>query len=115
MNKISFDGVGQILATFQVEDGALDGGVVTMTDSGTVGLGKDGDLPCGVLFGVEDDGMGAVQVEGMATVSFTGEAPAAGYAAFVCDGQGGVAKNANGRLCLVVSVDEDSQTAVIKL
>jgi hypothetical protein len=115
MKNISFDGVGQVLATFQVDSEAIDGGVVAMTGNGTVGLGKENDLPCGVLLNAEEDGMGAVQVEGMATVSFTGEAPGAGYAALVCDGQGGVTKNANGRLCLVVSVDEDSQTAVIKL
>jgi hypothetical protein len=115
MKNISFDGVGQVIATFQVEDGAVDGGVVTMTGDGTVGLGKASDLPCGVLLDRSEDGVGAVQVEGMATVSFTGEAPTVGYGALVCDGQGGVAKNDSGRLCLIVSVDEDGQTAVIKL
>jgi hypothetical protein len=113
--SISFEGIGQVLATFQVEEGSLDGGVVTMTDNGTVGLGKEKDLPCGVLLYAEGDNAGAVQVEGMATVSFTGDAPQVGYAALACDGQGGVKTDGDGRLCLVVSVDADSKTAVIKL
>jgi hypothetical protein len=114
MNKISFDGVGQVLATFLV-DGEAVSGVVAMTGNGTVGLGKEGEAPCGVLLGAEGDGLGAVQVEGFTTVSYSGQAPSVGYAALSCDGQGGVVKNDNGRLCLVVSVDEASQTAVIKL
>ena len=39
-----------------------------------------------------------------------------GEEVLVCDGQGGIkAVDADGLTCLVVSVDEDSQTAVIKL
>ena len=114
--SISFEGIGQVLATFQVEEGAVQGGVVTMTGSGTVGTGSAGDLPCGVLLHAEGDGMGAVQVEGMATVSYTGSAPSLGYGMLACDGSGGIqAVDEGGLTCLIVSVDEDSQTAVIKL
>ena len=114
---ISFEGIGQVLATFAVEDGVAEGSVVTMTANGTVGLGSGGSLPCGVLVTMEEDGMGAVQIEGMASVDYSGTAaPEAGYAMLACDGQGGVKTVESGGLtCLVVSVDEDSQTAVIKL
>ena len=113
---ISFEGIGQVMATFAVEEGMTAGSVVTMTDDGTVGLGSAGDLPCGVLLHGEEDGMGAVQMEGMVSVCYTGSAPAVGYGMLVCDGQGGVkAVDANGLTCLVISVDGGSQTAVIKL
>lgn len=113
---ISFEGIGQVLATFAVEEGVTAGSVVTMTGNGTVGLGSDGSLPCGVLLHGEEDGVGAVQMEGMVSVCYTGTAPAVGYDLLACDGQGGVkAVDANGLTCLVISVDEGSQTAVIKL
>lgn len=113
---ISFEGIGQVLATFEVEEGVTEGSVVTMTANGTVGSGSSGALFCGVLIRAEEDGMGAVQLEGMATVSYTGTAPEVGYAMLACDGQGGVKTvESNGFVYLVISVDEASQTAVIKL
>lgn len=114
--KISFEGIGQVLATFAVEDTAMDGGAVTLTANETMGLGAAGAALCGVLLHREHDGFGTVQVEGMACVSYSGGAPALGYAALACDGAGGVmAAESGGTRCLVVSVDEDSQTAVVKL
>lgn len=113
---ISFEGIGQVLATFAVEEGVTAGSVVTITENGTVGLGSDGSLPCGVLLHGEEDGMGAVQLEGLVSVGYTGTVPALGYGMLACDGQGGVkAVDAGGLTCLVVSVDEDSQSAVIML
>lgn len=115
--SISFEGIGQVLATFRVEDGVTEGSVVTVTDDSTVGLGEADDLFCGVLLGIEEDGMGAVQIEGMVSVGYSGTtAPAVGYSMLACDGQGGVEAVASGGLnYLVLSVDADSQTAVIKL
>lgn len=114
--SVSFEGIGQVLATFEVEDGVSEGAVVTVTANDTVGPGSAGDQLCGVLVRSEEDGMGAVQLEGMVSVSYTGTAPAAGYDMLVCDGQGGVkTAESGGFVYLVLSVDEESQTAVIKL
>lgn len=113
---ISFEGIGQVLATFAVEEGTAAGSMVAVKENGTVGTAGDGDLPCGLLVSAEEDGRGAVQLEGMVSVSYTGTAPALGYSQLVCDGQGGVRTAESGGLsCLVVSVEEESQTAVIKL
>lgn len=115
--NISFEGIGQVLATFQVESGVTEGCVVAMTGNNTVGQGAQGSLFCGVLVGAEEDGMGAVQIEGIASVSYSGTAaPTVGYNLLVCDGEGGVEAVENGGIdYLVLSVDTDSRTAVIKL
>ena len=112
--SISYEGIGQVLATFQVEEGTGQG-AVTVVGSGTVGYGRAGDKPCGVLVCGEKNGMGAVQVEGMVTLSYTGTTPSVGYATLACDGEGGIMEEEMGREFLVVSVDEDAGTAVIKL
>ena len=112
--RISYEGIGQVLATFQVEEGTGQG-VVTLVDYDTVGYGQAGDKPCGVLVCGEKNGMGAVQMEGMVTVGYTGASPSLGYATLTCDGKGGVMEADSGREFLVVSVDEAACTAVIKL
>ncbi len=48
---ICFEGIGQTAATFRAESGIGPGMAVTLTGSGTVGLGEDGDPPCGVALG----------------------------------------------------------------
>lgn len=115
--SISFEGIGQVLATFEVEENVTEGCVVTVTADSTVGLGQAGDLFCGVLVRSEEDGFGAVQIEGMATVSYSGSAaPAVGFETLASDGAGGVkAVESGGFVYLVLSVDEESRTAVIKL
>ena len=112
--SISYEGIGQVLATFQVERGTEVGAVV-MTKNNTVGMGEMGACPCGVLIHKEEDNMGAVQLEGMVEVTFSGHAPTVGYAAFICDGYGNLLQDDNGRQLLVVSVDEENETMVIKL
>ncbi len=115
--SISFEGIGQVLATFEVEENVMEGSVVTVTSDGTVGLGQAGSLFCGVLARNEEDGCGAVQIEGMASVSYSGPAaPAVGFEMLACDGEGGVKTvESGGFVYLVISVDEASKTAVIKL
>lgn len=137
---ICFEGVGQVAATFKVDgETVMPGMAVTLTDYGTVGLGNDGDAPCGVLLGGVRGGAAAVQIGGVAKVSYSGTAPAAGWQELVCDGKGGVkaaagaivatvaegddesdaetaAVNAAGGLkCLVLAVDQGDSTVVIKL
>lgn len=121
--SISFEGIGQVTATFMAEavedaqDRVLPGMAVALTGDGTVGKGEAGDLPCGVALSVEEDGAAAVQIGGLMSVSYSGTtAPAVGYNTVACDGDGGITVvDGDGLSCLTVSVDGDSQTAVIKL
>lgn len=114
---ICFEGVGQTAATFHVEDEVEPGMVVTMTGNGTVGLGEEDDLPCGVVLGGVRGGAAAVQIGGAAEVSYSGEtAPTAGWQKLACDGTGGLqVAETGGMSCLVLKVDTTAKTAVVKL
>ncbi len=112
---ICFEGVGQVAATFRADgDELLPGMAVTLTGSGTVGLGADGDGLCGVLLSGVRGGAAAVQVGGAVKAGYSGAAPAAGWQELSCDGQGGV-KAGGGTKCLVLAVDEDEKSVVFKL
>ena len=115
--EICFVGVGQTAATFQAEEGVQPGMAVTLTGSGAVGRGADGALPCGVALGRVRGGAAAVQIGGAARVSYSGgAAPEAGWQSLVCDGAGGVRVSGSGGLsCLVLAVDTQARTAVLKL
>jgi len=113
--EISFEGIGQVAATFAVQDNVEVGMAVAMTGDGTVGLGKAGDAPCGVVLSTKN-GMAAVQVSGMACVGYSGTAPTVGWGMIAGDGTGKIkTATANGVTCLVVSVNTADSTAVIKL
>ncbi len=113
---ICFEGIGQTAATFRAESGVGPGMAVTLTGSGAVGLGEDGDPPCGVALGGVRGGAAAVQIGGAAKVGWSGAAPSAGWQNLACDGQGGVKTvSAGGVKWLVLAVDEDAKTVVVKL
>lgn len=72
--ELSFDGIGQVAATFQTEAQEAEdtaklstGHVVALTAANTVGFGTAGAAPCGVVLALEGDQTAAVQVEGFAT------------------------------------------------
>ena len=117
--NISFDGIGEVIATFAVEADAelAPGDAVVITGDGEVGLGSDGGQICGVAVTVAQDGYAGVQIGGLARVRYSGTvAPAVGWDLLSTDGAGGVkAPATGGAACLVVSVDEEAETAVIKL
>lgn len=114
---ICFEGVGQVAATFQVDGEVQPGMAVTLTGSGTVGKGADGKLPCGVVLGGVRGGAAAVQIGGATKVGYSGDtAPAVGWQGLALDGKGGVKTAATGGLnCLVLAVDTDAKTVIIKL
>ena len=113
--EISFEGIGQVAATFAV-DGAVEPGMaVALTGDSTVGAGEAEALPCGVVLSVRED-MAAVQIAGLAQVGYSGTAPEAGWVSVACDGAGKLKTVTSGGMsCLVVSVDTAAKTAVIKL
>ena len=115
---ICFEGIGQMVATFAAKETLTPGMAVTVTGSGEVGLdGKEGGSPlCGVTVGAERGGAVAVQIGGTVKVGYSGTKPAVGRQELACDGKGKVTADGEGGVsCLVLAVDEDEETAVIKL
>ena len=113
--EFSFEGIGQVVATFAASDEVQPGMAVVLTGDSTVGLGEDGALPCGMALSVSN-GLAAVQLAGVFKVGYSGEAPAVGWNLITCDGNGKVKKStAGGGYGLVISVNTDDNTAVIKL
>ena len=107
---ISYEGIGQTAATMKATGSLKPGMAVTVTAGDTVGAGSDGALPCGVIV-TAMDGMAAVQLSGLAKVSYDGTA-----AALALDGKGAVkAVTTGGMKLLVLSVDTTAKTAVIRL
>lgn len=113
--EFSFEGIGQVVATFAASDEVQPGMAVALTGDSTVGLGKAGDAPCGMALSVKN-GMAAVQVSGMVKVGYSGTAPAVGMGIIAGDGAGKIKTVTTGGInCLIVSVNTNDKTAVIKL
>jgi len=112
MSKISFEDIGNLMATFYIEEGVQGGQVVKMTGNGTVGPCSAGDLFCGVA-GMPRAGIAGVQVGGFVSVPATMPL-SVGMVSLVADGKGGV-KTGDGITVLVAEVDTVKNTAVICL
>ena len=114
MSKISFDGIGQEVATFEAGSGVAAGHVVKLTDNGKVGKCAEGDAFCGMALNVRG-GCAGVQLRGFVTLNCAGS-ETVGYATLCADGQGGVKKATTGGVSvLVVSVDAEAKTCVVFL
>lgn len=122
--SVSFEGVGQVCATF-LGGKLTEGQVVKLTGSGTVGACAAGDSFIGAAICCKDDAC-TVQVGGFVTVSYSGAAPAAGWCVLTADGNGGVKAAAaseaaedkaaeSGRMLPVVGVDTTAKTVTILL
>ena len=116
--SVSFQGVGQVCATF-LGGGLSEGAVVKMSGRGTVGACGDGDGFCGMAVCCKDDAC-TVQVGGFVTVSYSGAAPAVGWRALAADGNGGVKavgdeETGSGRVLPVVNVDAAGKTVTVLL
>ena len=118
---ICVEGIGQMVATFATEEELEPGMAVTMTGSGEVGLSKEvenGDGPlCGVTAGASRNGAVAVQIGGVVKVGCSDDADLkVGWQKLICDGEGGVTTDgADDVSYLVLAVDEDEKTVVVKL
>lgn len=112
-SKISFEGIGEVVATFACGEDVTAGQVVKVTEDGTVGPCTDGEKFCGVALSAED-GYAAVQLGGLVKVAATGEDIQAGWVKLSADSAGGVKKNDSaGVEYLVVRVETDG--AVVRL
>lgn len=111
--KISFEGYGEMAATFRndTDSPAAAGKAASMTGNGTVGL-CTGGKPAGIVISADDE-YAVVQTGGFVTCAYTGTAPAAGWCSLVGAAGGKVAlagTGVSGLDCLVVEVDSSSET-----
>ncbi len=111
--SISYEGIGY-LAVNMPELDSVEGHVCAINTEGAAVPCNSGDLFFGVVEAVRNY-MACVQVEGFVKLPYSGSEPTAGLIKLAADGNGGVAVNSNGRMHLVVSVDPDNQTLVMKL
>ena len=114
MNKVSFEEIGAVAATFFAQKEVKAGQVVKMTGNGQVGPCSAGDLS-------NENGCAGVQVKGFCPVAVTGSIDL-GWNALAADGAGGVQtatagaeESPSGVECLVVSTDTAGKRAVICL
>lgn len=111
MNRISFEGIGELAATFAAEDGVKPGQVVKLSGNGTVAPCGDGEAFCGVALSC-GDGFAAVQLRGFARLPMK-TAAQAGRRALVADGAGGVKEGSAGETYLIVTTDGADVTALL--
>jgi len=107
--KISLNGYGENVATFEAQSGVVAGMPVKMTGNGVVGACGENDHFCGVAVSVRD-GFAAVQLGGYVQVPYSGTAaPAAGYQMLSGTADGKVKVEDTGRCILVTDVDTAAQ------
>ena len=114
MSKVSFEGIGEMVATFACAKEVQAGQVVKMTADGTVGPCDAGDRPCGVALSDGEKGFAAVQIGGLVKAPVSEEGITPGWCKLSADGQGGLhADSGTGTDFLVVWVESDG--AVVRL
>lgn len=113
--KVSFEGIGEQVVTFEAQAGVAAGKTVKLTANGTVAPCTDNSIPCGVAVSVRN-GAAAVAVAGYCRVKYSGAAPGVGYALLAADASGGIKTvTTGGRQLLVTDVDAQSGTVGIIL
>lgn len=109
MSKVTFDGMGELVATFQAGS-VVAGAPVMMNGNNTVRSVSNGGRPMGVALHKRGDYV-AVQLKGFARVQYTGS-PALGWNSLVGNGTGGLrpaTEAETGQDCLVVDLDSSEQ------
>ena len=111
--SVSYEGIGYLAVTFPKVQ-AQEGHVCKLNLLSRVEECVSGDKFCGVVQAV-DEYTAAVQMEGFVEVSFTGSTPAIGYTKLSSDGNGGVKADSTGKEYLVVRLNSEKSTVIIKL
>lgn len=110
MKLVSFDGIGQVTATFTAQEGVEAGMPVKLSANGTVAPCGDGD-PLNAVAVLVKNGCAAVQVRGFVRCKATGLS--AGTVKLSADGSGGVKQDASGAAFLVAEADDESATVLL--
>lgn len=107
--KVSFEGLGDMVATFINGGDAENGKLVKLSDNDTVSVASDGAVFVGMCIHA-DKAFADVKLSGSVTCPYTGTAPAVGYAKLVSAGEGAVKVATSGREYLVLKVDTAAST-----
>ena len=94
-DKVSFEGIGEVIATFYAAGGVEAGQVVKLTEDSTVGPCAAGEEFCGVALSV-NGGCAGVQAAGFAAVPCADSTVTVGWGKLTADGSGGVKKAGTG-------------------
>lgn len=119
--KVSFEGIGEMAATFFTEGEVKGGQVVKISGDSKVKACAAGERFCGVALADAREGFAAVQTHGFAQVRCADESVTVGYVELTADGTGGVKKVSTaagstdkGQEYLVVA-DDGAGTITIKM
>ena len=115
-SKVSFEGVGEVAATFYAEEGVRLGQVVKVSGDSTVAPCGAGERFCGVAASVRG-GCAGVQTGGFATVRCADSTVTVGYVSLTADGSGGVRKAGAGDRGqeFLVAADDGAGIITIKM
>lgn len=115
-SKVSFEGIGEVTATFYAQEGVKAGQVVKLTGDSTVGPCAAGEPFIGVAASVRD-GCASVQVAGFAQVPCADDTVTVGRVTLTADGNGGVKKagEADKGQEYLVAADDGAGTITIKM
>ncbi len=110
----SLSGFNTLIATFSSST-ASKGDVVSMSGNMAVSKAAANAAFCGVCTD-KRGGFVSVQLSGYTRLSYSGTAPAVGFAALAADGNGGVkTASSGGRTLLVTDVDTENTTIGVML
>ena len=112
-NKVSFEGIGEVVATFYAGEGVKAGQVVKIGGDSSVAPCAAGECFCGVATSVKA-GCAGVQVEVKSPYSWRHSSEQGGKVALAAEGTGGVKKAAGGQEYWVVA-DDGAGTITIKM
>ena len=90
--KVSFEGIGEVAATFYADGAVKAGQTVACSGDSTVKLCAAGSRFCGVAIGNDRGGCVGVQTGGFAQVKCADSTVTVGYVTLTGDGSGGVKK-----------------------
>lgn len=116
-NKVSFEGIGQVAATFHAGSGVKAGQPVKLSGDSAVEPCAAGERFCGVALTDAKDGCAGVQVSGFTAVGCSDSAVTVGYVSLTADGSGGVKKAGAGDAGAeyLVAADDGAGTITIKM
>lgn len=111
---IRLNGYGVSYATFAAAEGLEAGALAKLSSNREVTAAGAGEAFIGLVVSVRDH-LALVQLAGICTLPYTGEAPAVGYAGLAADGTGGIQAAEGGRQLLITAVDSTDNTAEVLL
>lgn len=105
VNRVSFEGIGEVIATFLAEEKVVSGQVVKLTANGKVDACAAGERFIGQAVSDVRGGCVAVQLAGFLEAK-NADVTELGHVSLTADGTGGIKKatvSDKGQECLVVS------------